>query len=204
MERLVMRGVLLSSVLLLAACDGDASGEDAGATMDASAADAATDDAGMVCARSSECDDGLYCNGEERCEDAVCVDGESPCDAETERCVEDERTCATLECDGPEMGDYDGDGHAAMACGGDDCDDEDPNRYPGNEEVCDTEDHDEDCDPTTYGFRDADSDGEPDASCCNEDNCGTDCDDMRPGVNPTVPEVCGNDRDDDCDDMVDE
>ncbi|MCA9605510.1 MAG: putative metal-binding motif-containing protein [Myxococcales bacterium] len=71
-------------------------------------------------------------------------------------------------------------------------------------EVCDVAGVDEDCDPTTYGFRDADMDGEPDARCCNGDHCGSDCDDMRPGVNPTVPEVCGNGLDDNCDGVMDE
>lgn len=37
---------------------------------------------------------------------------------------------------------------------GDDCDDDDPDRYPGNFEICDDDDHDEDCDPTTFGTRD--------------------------------------------------
>jgi hypothetical protein len=41
-------------------------------------------------------------------------------------------------------GDADGDGHRAMNCGGDDCDDADANRFPGRTEVCDTTMHDED------------------------------------------------------------
>jgi hypothetical protein len=103
--------------------------------------------------------------------------------------------------------DRDGDGRLSMECGGDDCDDSDPNRFPGNPEVCDTLHHDEDCDDTTYGFRDADGDGVADANCCNERDgslyCGGDCDDMAPGVAPTAPEVC-NGLDDDCDDIIDE
>ncbi len=99
--------------------------------------------------------------------------------------------------------DEDGDGSRSVACGGDDCDDADPLRYPGATELCDAADRDEDCDPETYGFRDGDGDGFPDVRCCNGLSCGDDCNDMRPGVNPVVPEVC-NGIDDDCDGATDE
>lgn len=66
--------------------------------------------------------------------------------------------------------------------GGDDCDDGDPSSFPGNVEVCDTFNHDEDCDPHTTGGADRDSDGLTDNACCNtvasgSKYCGTDCDD---------------------------
>jgi hypothetical protein len=99
--------------------------------------------------------------------------------------------------------DADGDGVRDAACGGTDCDDTNPSRYPGAPEVCDAADLDEDCDPETFGFRDADGDGFPDARCCNGTTCGDDCNDARPGVNPMVPEVC-NAIDDDCDGSIDE
>ena len=63
--------------------------------------------------------------------------------------------------------DRDGDGHRAIECGGDDCDDDDPGRYPGRPEVCDAAGHDEDCDPRTAGFKDDDGDGFVDAECRN-------------------------------------
>lgn len=104
--------------------------------------------------------------------------------------------------------DADGDLHVASACGGDDCDDADPMRYPGRTEVCDPNDHDEDCDPLTFGPRDADGDGFVDAACCNVDSagarhCGLDCDDSRRTSSPDSPEVC-NGVDDDCDGATDE
>lgn len=102
--------------------------------------------------------------------------------------------------------DDDGDGHEAIDCGGDDCDDGDANRYPGNIEVCDTANHDEDCDTMTFGYRDGDLDGHPDARCCNgttELRCGDDCDDARAWVHPDQPDVC-NRVDDNCIDGIDE
>jgi len=68
--------------------------------------------------------------------------------------------------------DADGDGRRSAACGGDDCDDHDAGRFPGNVEVCDADQHDEDCDPATFGFRDEDQDGVVDARCCNLDQAG--------------------------------
>lgn len=94
----------------------------------------------------------------------------------------------------PAQRDEDGDGHVNQALGGDDCDDRDANRYPGNAEVCDTAHHDEDCNPLTYGERDADRDGYPDARCCNrhagrELSCGSDCDDANAVIHPDA-QVC--------------
>ncbi|MCA9614926.1 MAG: hypothetical protein KC586_19350, partial [Myxococcales bacterium] len=157
-------------------------------------------DASGECTRDAECDDGLFCNGTERCEggdastSARCVAGEPPC---TGRCDESRERC--LGCDVP---DADGDGQAAIECGGTDCDDGDPNRFVGNVETCDSVGRDEDCDPTTFG-EDLDRDGFVDDRCCNvqaggELLCGTDCDDLRDSVSPSSVDAC-NDRDDDCD-----
>lgn len=89
-----------------------------------------------------------------------------------------------MECS---ASDQDGDGHIRMRCGGSDCDDTDPDRFPGNAEVCDANHHDEDCDPSTFGARDQDYDESLDASCCNRSetgswHCGTDCDDRNPAI----------------------
>ena len=164
------------------------------------------------CEDDQTCDDGLFCNGAERCApddplaDALgCLPAASasPCAAH-EICDEDRERCELDDCADP---DSDGDGYDRPACGGADCDDQNRNRFPGNVEVCDLENVDEDCDPRTFGVRDLDRDGETDALCCNDDDgtlrCGLDCDDTRAAVHPGGTEIC-NERDDDCDGLVDE
>ncbi|WP_196140311.1 putative metal-binding motif-containing protein [Aliikangiella sp. G2MR2-5] len=104
--------------------------------------------------------------------------------------------------------DADGDGIDSIACGGSDCDDNDPNRYPGNVEVADGRGHDEDCDPSTHGGRDLDGDGFESATAFNLDAGGTrisglDCDDTRADVNPATSEVCDG-IDNNCDGVIDE
>lgn len=180
---------------LIAACGDDVVVDDAGT------------DTSRVCTADRECDNDLFCDGVERCmpagegaDERGCVPGVAPC--EVDDCDEDARSCPA-GCDTDE----DGDGRTTLACGGDDCDDSDAMRFPGNPEICDAENHDEDCDPSTFGFLDADGDGAPDAMCCNADGptniCGSDCDDTRPGVHGALPETCDM-LDNDCDGMIDE
>jgi len=97
--------------------------------------------------------------------------------------------------------DRDGDGHQDAACGGDDCDDRDAGRFPGNYERCN--DEDEDCDPSTVGSTDEDGDGFVDANCCNPQPdgstyCARDCNDHNALLTPGSQECSGDRRVDVC------
>ncbi len=107
--------------------------------------------------------------------------------------------------------DGDGDGFSET----DDCADDDPDRHPEAQEVCDGIDND--CDGsvdeelTTTFYTDDDGDGFGAASS-GEDACtapdgaiaqGGDCDDTEDAIHPDAPELCDG-IDNDCDDSVDE
>jgi hypothetical protein len=126
------------------------------------------------------------------------VDGGAPVDAGP---VDADRIDTGTPDSGPSCEDADGDGVPSAACGGADCDDADPNRFPGATEVCDGDD--EDCDDATFGG-DADGDGYASSACCNgAGNCGDDCDDALNTVNPRAAETCNAGVDDDCDGLAD-
>ncbi len=99
-----------------------------------------------------------------------------------------------------------------------DCDDSDPNRSPAEPEVCDEVDND--CDgridagsvdaPTWYSDGDGDGYGREEVNVvqCEPpsgfvDNA-LDCDDSDPEINPDGTEVCYDNKDNDCNDLVDD
>lgn len=191
-------------VLLLTACDGTTPVADGG-RLDARADGSPT----TRCERESDCDDGLYCTahlcrpGEPGADARGCIVDPNPVCADGQVCDETVRRCTGIDCSVP---DADEDGHERMECGGDDCDDADANRHPGNAEVCDSGGHDEDCVPATLAGPtdgDRDGDGEVSSSCCFGEVCGGDCDDDDPNVNTSAREVC-NGIDDDCSGTIDD
>jgi hypothetical protein len=105
--------------------------------------------------------------------------------------------------------DADQDGRQAIdaSCpSGDDCDDSDPDVFPGAFEWCNQAD--DNCDGQIdedgacgANCTDADADGHNVASA--DCPAGTDCDDTDPAVHPGAPEAC-NAVDDDCDGLTDE
>ncbi len=138
---------------------------------------------------------------------AQCVGGfgTGPC----MECVNATCTAAYFACVG--FTDNDGDGVVTEQ----DCDDNNPNVYPGAAEICDTIDND--CDglidetPTTY-FADLDGDGWGDENNTVEGGCSPpngatsqvgDCDDSNADIFPGAPELC-NGIDDDCNGAVDD
>ncbi len=70
----------------------------------------------------------------------------------------------------------------------------------GDKNSCTIDRCDEPTQSCQHAPRDVDGDGDPDIHCSG----GHDCDDSDPTRASTLPEICGNQKDDDCDGEVDE
>ncbi len=115
------------------------------------------------------------------------------CDGGTDYRDEDEdgENDCDLEC--PDTGmdpDQDGDGVRREECGGEDCDDEDPEVYPNAPEIP-YDGVDQDCDG--LDLSDVDEDGYDAVEAGGED-----CDDEAPEVNPEAEEIPYDGIDNDC------
>ena len=119
--------------------------------------------------------------------------------------------CTREGIDPGDVNDLDGDGHIATQ----DCNDEDPDVFPGAVEICDGQDNDCDDDvdegvQNTF-YADADGDGHggdqfTQEGCAPEEGYSTtrdDCNDVDAEVSPSSTEICDG-KDNDCDDDVDE
>jgi len=144
----------------------------------------------------------------------VCGDCDDAVEAVNPNATE---TCDSLDnnCDGSidEGFDQDDDGYTACDQPVADCDDGDPTVSPGATEAC-GDSIDNDCDPSTPDIFDDDGDGATcDVDCDDSDpalnlddadsdtvtTCGGDCDDTNPWMAPGLPELCGDELDNDCD-----
>jgi hypothetical protein len=99
---------------------------------------------GAPCVTNNECDDGLWCNGPEWCALGKCAPAlDTPCNSHSsciqDMCAEATKTCSSIVLAAQ---DADQDTYLDLACGGQDCDDTDPARYPGAPELCDQKDND--------------------------------------------------------------
>ena len=147
----------------------------------------------VPCTDDDDCDNGIFCDGEETCDDdGECQPGEEPDCEDGEECTTNFCDTDSDTCDSRPK-DEDDDGYIDEECDGTDCDDDNPDIYPGADRAC-GDDHD--CD--TIVDDDSDEDGRVWDAC----EGGDDCNDDNPDIYLGADRACGADHD--CDTIVDD
>jgi hypothetical protein len=117
----------------------------------------------LVCTSDRACSDSIFCNGMEQCRPGAAGSDFRGCHSGTPVTCGKGETCSEHGTDGRGAGecvpnacldpDKDGDGFAAIACGGNDCDDQNRTVYSGHSDRWDSLNRNQDCDPLTNGAR---------------------------------------------------
>ncbi len=107
------------------------------------AGDGCEPDCTYSCESDAECTNNNVCDGVETCntENHRCSNGTAPPMPVAPPCS-DQRCDAVQGWISTIRTDADGDSHAPVSCGGDDCDDNDGEIHPGRPEACDSKDND--------------------------------------------------------------
>jgi hypothetical protein len=137
------------------------------------------------CGTAVDCDDlnnTIHPNAKEICGNKIDED----CDSKDEECK-------------PVCMDSDGDGYGyGDGCKGADCNDTNKNVNPGMKEICGNG-IDENCDNTDEKCPVECVDNDKDGFGVGKDCTIQDCNDSDPDINPEAEDICGNNKDEDCD-----